>query len=378
MILRLLSVYRFHIASVLTGFSILLTVSACGVPEHMQVRAGLDPDNQDKDVRFRTTYYFRAFDYCFGEALVDNKKQVKILPETDSLYRFRMSGKAHSLTTKVNFESGSLLAAQIDPFGANVVFDENLGRFRFQSQQETQIEAARKAALSDYKELLAQYREVKDDTNLAETKKMLDKAMKLRLEDYVGASLGDKGAEEGGAIKFKSSSIKKDGNKTTFNLTASVESTTAAVTVTDGGEGEDPEVAIEGADSNQKSLSVQQTGREAEIRCAPGGAVRRGFQILGPEGWRTFNQDERLIMAMSSDASPLIGALKEFSSRVLNAKSDPAQTLLPLVQEDLRINRAERVLDRLEPSPPEVAQTFSQVMDEFAPEEQAVKKEQPQ
>ncbi|MFC1747612.1 hypothetical protein ACFL2V_02270, partial [Pseudomonadota bacterium] len=44
--------------------AILLTISACTVPTHMRVRDGDDPANIDKDVRFRTTYYFRVFDQC--------------------------------------------------------------------------------------------------------------------------------------------------------------------------------------------------------------------------------------------------------------------------------------------------------------------------
>ena len=82
------------------------------------------------------------------------------------------------------------------------------------------------------------------------------------------------------------------------------------------------------------------------------GDARRGFQILGPEGWRTFNQDERLILAMSSSAKPLIGALKELSSRVLNEQPSRSAMLLPLVEARLRIVRAERVLDRLETAEP--------------------------
>ena len=40
-------------------------VAACAVPQHMQVRSGIDPRNQDDHVRFRATYYFRTFDACF-------------------------------------------------------------------------------------------------------------------------------------------------------------------------------------------------------------------------------------------------------------------------------------------------------------------------
>lgn len=31
-----------------------LLLAACTVPEHIEVRAGIDPENQDENVRFRT------------------------------------------------------------------------------------------------------------------------------------------------------------------------------------------------------------------------------------------------------------------------------------------------------------------------------------
>ena len=38
----------------------------------------------------------------------------------------------------------------------------------------------------------------------------------------------------------------------------------------------------------------------------PSGAIRRkGFQLMGPEGIKEFDQDERLIMAMYTGATPL-------------------------------------------------------------------------
>lgn len=72
----------------------------------------------------------------------------------------------------------------------------------------------------------------------------------------------------------------------------------------------------------------------------------RGFQILGPEGWRTFNQNERLVLAMSSSGRPLVSTLQELSGRVLNSQPTEAELVLPLVREDLRITRALRELDR--------------------------------
>lgn len=76
--------------------------------------------------------------------------------------------------------------------------------------------------------------------------------------------------------------------------------------------------------------------------------MRRGLQVLGPEGWRTFNQDERLLLAMSSSGKPLISTLKDLSARVLNEQSDPSALMLPLVRERLKISRTRRTLDSLD------------------------------
>ena len=44
-----------------------IMLAGCSVaPEH-HVRTGSDPRFQDKNVAFRTTYYFRVFDYCKGQ-----------------------------------------------------------------------------------------------------------------------------------------------------------------------------------------------------------------------------------------------------------------------------------------------------------------------
>ena len=104
----------------------------------------------------------------------------------------------------------------------------------------------------------------------------------------------------------------------------------------------------------EKSISqkIQQTAELQQlagvttpsIHCPDDAPVRRGFQILGPEGWRTFDQDERLILAMSSDSKPLISTLTELSNRVLNAQARPEAILLPLAEERLKLSDADRTL----------------------------------
>ena len=98
-------------------------LSACARPPSATVNEGADPFNVDKDVVFRTTYYFRVFDYCVARKLKNQKFDEVVVPLTDSLYRFRMTGKAGSNVSDVKFESGTLMAWEIDPFGAKVEYD---------------------------------------------------------------------------------------------------------------------------------------------------------------------------------------------------------------------------------------------------------------
>ncbi|MFQ3667154.1 MAG: hypothetical protein SNJ79_14180, partial [Sphingomonadaceae bacterium] len=80
----------------------------------------------DTDVRFRTIYYFRTFDLCWSnDAATPNGSYRRIVPGTDTVYRFRMTGKAPSGLSTLRFESGVLPAAAIDPFGTSVRYDAN-------------------------------------------------------------------------------------------------------------------------------------------------------------------------------------------------------------------------------------------------------------
>ena len=89
-------------------------------------------------------------------------------------------------------------------------------------------------------------------------------------------------------------------------------------------------------------------------------------KLMGPEGVATFNQDQRLIMAMTSSGKPLISALKELSGRMLAEHGSPGDVVLPLVREDLATLRAERVLDRLKEDPSvSVEQTIDEIIEAF-------------
>ena len=119
----------------------------CARPPSATVREGANPFHIDKDVVFRTTYYFRTFDYCVARRLKRSEFEKVIVPLTDSLYRFRMTGKANSLLSDVKFESGTLMAWEIEPFGAKVEYDHQSGRTRVVSPREVTADARRAARM---------------------------------------------------------------------------------------------------------------------------------------------------------------------------------------------------------------------------------------
>ena len=314
---------RRHVARwLIPAFLSALFLGACAVPESMRVRSGVDPRHQDDKVRFRTTYYFRVFDVCHNPRI----NRTNGPPKLDSLYRFRMTGKSSALFTQVHFESGILHKTEIDPFGSSVVFDDKLGRHRFVSREETDAEARHNV----------RYREIQRRMDLL---KELDKLVDEQRIDQGGDQTAADEARQ--LIKEVGGDIEK--------LIADLDTPT-------GDPPPDPEdgMPIRNSDSNT-------TGQ-----CPEGTELRRGFQIMGPEGVATFNQNQRLIMAMTSNGKPLIGALKELSGRMLREHGSGSDFLLPLVRENLAALRAERIVDRLE-SDPEVSveQLIEQVIDAF-------------
>ena len=398
--------------------TMLIVVGACAVPEHMSVRAGADPRNVDDDVRFRTTYYFRVFDAC--RQLEDEGAAISeedIVPDTDSLYRFRMTGKAFSLFTNVHFEAGTLNSFEIDPFGANVVFDEKSNRFHFKSRRQTELEAARQDDYAELDRLLERRKRMNGNGFSSDLKAKLDALIDRKLSDLAGHSVEPRvppspsdpddriQAIQGLAQEYenlstidsgagvpaeqrKSELIRRirllllDLERSIAFMVGEVDRQQGQVAAQEEWETQirkidaladhkvkrgDEEVPISDKIgfwitatkgrvqfAKAKGLAyLSQLGQDAlsddaSELCPPGKILRRGFQIMGPEGWRTFNQDERLILAMSSSGKPLISALKEISARVLNEQSDESAALLPLVQERLHISRARRKLDALE------------------------------
>ncbi len=107
------------------------------------------------------------------------------------------------------------------------------------------------------------------------------------------------------------------------------------------------DVAIASVVQANKALAGGDGGGES-LECPDKLFARRGFQVLGPEGWRTFDQDERLILAMSSSGKPLISTLNDLSNRVLNEQPSRNIALLELTRERLKVSEGERALGAYE------------------------------
>ena len=179
----------------------------------------VNPQDEDVDVRFRTTYYLRVFDLCRvdedGKYGKYDRGTAKLVHRTgghyriikDSLYRFRMTGQAQALFNNVRFDSGTLRDYQVDPFGTIIEFDEKHKGFRF-----------------------------------------------------------------GGCLR----------NATTSGI----------------------------GDCQPPQSSETRTSDANANSCPQGEAKNTKFYLLGPEGIQELDSSERLVMAMSTDAKPLISALQ--------------------------------------------------------------------
>jgi hypothetical protein len=273
------------------ALALALALTGCN-GKFVHVRSGEDPRYQDDGVRFRATHYFRVFDHCpkCDRAQIESGN---CSPKSDSLYRFRMSGKAGEMT-QVHFEAGTLHAHEIDPFGAAVVYDESEKRFRFKSRQRADGDAARREAYVEIRELRA----LCEDLSAQPGK--------------TGKSPEESAASCFAALKAKVSAL---------------------------GNGAEP--------AGGTSRPANPTAKElaAVMRPCKPGEERRGFQILGPEGWRTFDQDERLVLAMSSSGKPLISTMRELSERMLNQKSASSSDALPFLREQHVAEKGRRLLD---------------------------------
>ncbi len=469
-----------QVTSFLFALALLGLLTACALPKSMGVRSGTEPRHEDDDVRFRVTYFYRVYDYCSHPSRAkDDPYHIK----SDSLYRFRMTGKANALFTKVHFESGTLKSYEIDPLGAAVAFDEKNGRFHFQSREQTERNANCAAVEEEMERLAGKIKAFSSDqaanatlinayntrltalaasnaclpvtiveklpapsvdntkplrlagSNLGEvavvtpdplpivatltdsknitlTVNLNDAATKLKkagnafkgMESGMDNSKGfteagdelltitfDKLSLEGESVKtdaankfkksVKDAELKiKDAGSSLKAMVKEPESSSlylskAGANLANAGDLLD-ELADYFSDSekvlgtnddkyipkeeflplNKMALALSQVGRNLQVAasgnransksCNPGENLKRGFQVIGPQASSEFDPDDRLVMAMSSSASPLIGQLKDISARVLAEQQSPGDSLLELVKARLTVSKAVNELEK--------------------------------
>ena len=429
-----------------TVITVVLFVGACARPPSTTVGEGADPFQIDKDVAFRTTYYFRVFDYCVAKKLKEpNGFESVVVPMTDSLYRFRMTGKSKTIFSDIKFESGTLKAWEIDPFGAKVEFDKKSKRVRVIPPQEVAADARRAAILNDIDEMIALRDKLlllkastdpkleidRWDMLLEEVNKVIkDRIMSLDAtksglsrDNRSGSANASKqemtAVQKSNVLKLSVASAirrlypKKSGRWAELIVSLGFNEDTLVnaqidrpgyieravkITLNSAKAAIDSGAKLQADMESPKTLSIELgklsealdatfekspkvlqhieassnvqfealIGDNPSIQCPENAPVRRGFQVLGPEGWRTFDQDERLILAMSSSAQPLISTLKDLSNRVLKARENPEAELLPIVLEQKRLSEAYRMLDAEKSStdtnPKTVAKTICEAL----------------
>ena len=102
--------------------------------------------------------------------------------------------------------------------------------------------------------------------------------------------------------------------------------------------------------------------------CPDGTKGYREFWVIGPEGMKKIDEDERLVMAMTTSAEPLISGLKAATNalRSLHPLNDFSKLL---DQEYLATLHAMRELDRIEENsgnPPKITSAeIQKVIDTF-------------
>ena len=330
------------IARYIIVLSIVILVSGClAVPKEMQVRSGASPSYQDDNVRFRTTYYFRVISICDdGKVNTDTSKL-----DIDSLYRFRMTGKAGALANKIHFESGFLPKSAIDPFGSVVSYDSENNRFHVSSHEDIQRISKQKERLNE---------QAREQKFLLEQRASKRKILIDEINNYLRIM---------GADSFEETD--KDGLMAT-SLTALIKGNVDTITALNGSlsteaRHDDAEIikkigeladALKShkleTDKIIQAINDKVSKDKQDKSICTTNSNQYGFQVLGPQGMRTYDQDQRLLLSMSTSAKPLVATLKELATRMMPRPTNNTEALLQVTEERLTLSRTERELFRLE------------------------------
>lgn len=342
------------------------------VPAALRVDSGLKPQHIDDQVRFRTTYYFRVLSGCridttpkdeYSADSLPFMKRVRgeFKPLSDSLYRFRMTGQAAALYSKVHFESGVLKKSQIDPFGSAIRYNEQTNSFLPVSADDLRADAKRQIARGEIHDLRVLYQEIRDDKFLESTAReaLLAKVVSIiedRLEQLKplravslppravviekpkeSAEASDKPSAQSdlktGEQATELQTKLNEANDALANQKTKEEATLQALSNTIEGRLEELEAAKSRSEV-QKNASC--SGRPSETK----------YYLLGPEGAKELDPNDRLLLALSLDSKPLIGALQQLSARKFEAADPDLKTMERMLEERGRIFDAQKALLR--------------------------------
>ncbi len=302
-----------HGPLVFSALILLLLGEGCStvgdVTRSLRIDMSEHPAYQDEQVRFRTTYYFRIVDSCQVQDgkeyakeyakesnydkdrkpfSVRNSGKLKIV--SDSLYRFRMTGRASALFARIHFESGVLRAEQIDPFGTKVTLDKDTNTFRVTPASVDREDDRRDQIVSEIRRLKALLEVPKEDQK--KNRPLVEDSENIQLiKDMIEEQLKLLSHENG-------SGVGRSGNSKV---------------------------------SNQL--------------CPNGRPTQRSYSLYGPEGVRHLDPDERLLMAMSSDSKPLIGMLQELAGRSIKDQQSHQSGYKDIADERGRISNAQRDIE---------------------------------
>lgn len=303
-------------------FVMLALLSGCSswgdVPPELRVDSGIEPSHIDEQVRFRTTYYFRVLRGCplqktiMADSSPDSFPFVKleqgdIRPLSDSLYRFRMTGKAAALFNTIHFESGILRKEQIDPFGSTVRFDPRTNSFIPVPAEEIRSQAKTDTARTDIENIRDLAKHLRQDQTIPQASRdsfdaKIREIIEHRLEIIKGTALSN-GASSINAPAPSGSTMPQP-------------TTTASAPNSSSGHSNLPEC----------------NGQPTVVK----------YFLLGPEGTKELDPADRLLMALSVDSKPLIGMLQQLSEHTFQAPT--VQVLESLLDERERILNAHRAL----------------------------------
>lgn len=373
------------------SFLTLILLSGC-MSANVKWREGSHPANKDEWVRFKTTYYFRVVDTCMppkprvisnlrDQTLYQNPLNVREKSKgyilSDTLYRFNMTGKAHEWSS-VKFEAGTLLASQIDPFG-NTISSQN-GQISYQSAAERAHESVEVAQAEKLKQLQEELDRVTDKKSaLVDNQSEFAKKLKEELEkqqltlqkkltDYYENMFGSASTEHSERFQIAGAEYKVVIDENLFNIQEELTADEKLTLSHTKGFNKEQTLIVSGLEilnavkvlQNKAQSSGAKADEEAEQTntsndylsaintllnaeplteqsvCPAGLAKNHGYLILGPEGWRHFDPEQRLLLAMTSSEKPLISTMTELSNRMQQAHSAKPDSS-PLKEEKQRI-----------------------------------------